>query len=97
LGIHPLVEVPTTEEEVGNSVGVPRDVVKREIEVLEEFHPSGLSACDFLWLMEVLKVFMVGSNVNGVFCAKEVGATAFEPIDDGGHLFIVDVIVSFSR
>jgi hypothetical protein len=82
-------------EEVGNGVGMPRDVVEHKIKVLKEFHPSGLPACDFLWLTEVLEVFVVGSNVNGVFSAEEVGATTFKPIDDSGHLFIVDVVVSF--
>jgi hypothetical protein len=97
LGIHPLVKVFTTGEEVSNGVGTPRDVVEHKIEVLKEFHPSGLSACDFLWLTEVLEVFMVGSDVDGVFSAEEVGAATFEPIDDGGHLFIMDIVVLFGR
>jgi hypothetical protein len=60
-------------EEVGDSVGVSRDVVEHKVEVLQEFHPSGLPARDLLWLTKVLEVFMICSNMNGVFGAKEVG------------------------
>ena len=59
VGIHPLIKVFSMGKEIGNSVSVSRDVFKVVIKVLEEFHPSGLLACDFLWLSEVLQVFMV--------------------------------------
>jgi hypothetical protein len=96
LGIHPLVKVFAAGEEVGNGVGVSGDVIEHKIEILQEFHPSGLPASDLLWLTEVLEVFMICSNVDGMVGAEEVGAAAFESIYNGSHLFIVDVVVSFS-
>jgi hypothetical protein len=71
-------------------------VVKHKVEVLEELHPSGLSAGDFLRLAKVLEVFVICSDVDGVISTKEVGATAFKPIHNGGHFFIMDIVVSLS-
>jgi hypothetical protein len=96
LRIHPLVKVFAAGEEVGNSVGVSRDVVEHKVKVLQEFHPSGLPTSDLLRLVEVLEVFMICLNMNGMVSAKEVGAATFEPIYDGGHLFVMDVVVPFS-
>jgi hypothetical protein len=73
------------------------DVVEYKVEVLQEFHPTGLPPCNLLWLTEILEVFVIHSNVNGVVHTEEVGATTLEAVDDGSHLFIVDVIVSFGR
>jgi hypothetical protein len=97
LGIHPLIKVFSVGEEVGDGVGMPWDVIKHKIEVLQEFHPSGLSAHNFLGLTEVLEVFMVCSDTDGVIGAKEVGAATFEPIDDGCYFFIVDIVVLFCQ
>jgi hypothetical protein len=66
MRIHPLVKVFATGEEVGDSVGMPGDVVEYKVEILKEFHPSSLPSCDLLWLAEILKVFMVGANVDRV-------------------------------
>jgi hypothetical protein len=82
-------------EEVGDGVGMSRDMVKCEIKVLKELHPSSLPASNLLRLAKVLEVFVICSDMNGVVGAEEVGAAAFKPIYDGSHLFIVDVIVLF--
>jgi hypothetical protein len=82
-------------EEVGDGVHMSQYVVKYEVEVLEEFHPPGLSASNFLGLAKVLEVFVVCSDMDGVVGAKEIGATAFKSVYNGGHFFIVDVVVSF--
>jgi hypothetical protein len=82
-------------EEVGDSIGVSGDVVEYEVKILQEFHPSGLPPSNLLWLTEVLKVFVICLDMNGVVSAKEVGAATLEPIYDGGHFLIVDIIVSF--
>jgi hypothetical protein len=95
LGIHPLVKVFTTGEEVGDGVRMPGDVVKYKVEILKEFHPSSLPSGNLLWLAEVLKVFVICLDVNGVVGAEEVGATAFEPIYDSGHFLVVNVVVLF--
>jgi hypothetical protein len=56
-------------EEVGDSVCVSGNVFKGEIKVLEELHPSGLVAGDFLWLAEVLEVFVISSDDNRMISA----------------------------
>jgi hypothetical protein len=71
------------------------DMFEYEVEVLQEFHPSGLPACDLLRLAEVLEIFVVGSDGNWMVGTKEVGACTLESIDNGGHFLIVDIVVSF--
>jgi len=46
-------------EEVGDGIGGACDMFQSVVEVLEEFDPSSLSACDLLWFMEVLQVLVV--------------------------------------
>jgi hypothetical protein len=46
-----------------------RDVFQCEVEVLKEFHSPSLMAGNFLWLTEVLEVFMVHADDNGVVSA----------------------------
>jgi hypothetical protein len=70
-------------------------MVKYEVKVLEEFHSPGLLASNLLGLVEVLEVFMVCLDVDGMIGSKEVGAATFESIYNGGHFFVVDVVVSF--
>jgi hypothetical protein len=45
--------------------------------------------------VEVLEVFVVGSNNDRVIGTQEVGVATFKSVDNGSHLFIMDVIVSF--
>ena len=54
IGIHPLIKVFSLGEEVCYSVSMSGDVVKAVVKILEEFHPLGLVAHDFLWLAKVL-------------------------------------------
>ncbi len=51
-------------EEVRDGVCMSWDVFEAVVKVLEELHPSGLTACNFLWLSEVLQVFMIHSDHN---------------------------------
>jgi hypothetical protein len=53
MRIHPLVKVFSSGEKIGNGIGVSRDVLEDKVKVLQEFHPSGLSAHDLLRLVEV--------------------------------------------
>jgi hypothetical protein len=95
MRINPLVKVFLLGEEIGNGIDVPGDMFEYEVKVLQEFHPSCLSACDFLRLAEVLEVFVVGPDGNRMVGAQEVGASAFKSINNGSHLLVVDVVVSF--
>jgi hypothetical protein len=93
--IHPLVKVFVAGEEIGDGIGMSRDVFEHKVEVLQELHPSGLPAHNFLRLAEILEIFVVGSDGDKVVGAKEVGAPTFKSIDNGSHLFVMDVVVSF--
>jgi hypothetical protein len=74
---------------------VSGDVFEYKVEVLQELHPSGLFAHDLLRLVEILEVFVISSDGDGMIGTKEVKVCAFESIYNGGHFFIVDIIVSF--
>jgi len=66
VGIHPLIKVFSSGEEIGYSVSMSRNVFESVVKVLEELHPMGLSTHDFLRLSKVLQVLMVCSNHNWV-------------------------------
>ena len=68
---------------------------KGVVKVLEEFEPACLSAINFLRLAEVLEVFMVGPDANGMFRSKRERATALKPIDYGGEFFVMCIVVAF--
>ncbi len=72
-------------------------LVKVIVVVLKEFHPMGLAACDFLWLVEVLEVFVVCMDHNWVVGTQEVWMTTFESVDNGRHFFVMNVVILFSR
>ena len=57
-----------TGQEVCDGVHCSWDVFNMVVEVLQELHPLGLVAGDFLWFLEVLEVFMVCSDTDGVLC-----------------------------
>ncbi len=97
IGIHPLIKVFSVGEKVCNGVGMSRDVLELVVEVLKEFHPLGLLACNLLQLLEVLQVFVVSSDHNWVVSSKEVWSTTFKSIYDGHHFFVVYVVVLFCR
>ena len=49
-------------EQVGNGVRGSGNVFECIIEILEELDPVGLSVGNFLWVMEKLKVAIIGAN-----------------------------------
>jgi hypothetical protein len=97
VSIHLLVKVLSLGEEIGDSVGVSRNVGQFIIEILEVFDPMGLMTGDLLGLMEVLEVLVVSMNLNWVCRSKEQGATTLEPKDDHGELLVMGVVVLFGR
>jgi hypothetical protein len=97
VGIHLLVKVLVPGKKVGNSVGVAGYVRQFIVEVLEVFDPLGLSTSNFLWLAEVLQIFMVGADFDGVRHPKKEGTITFESKQDGGKFLVVGVIILFGR
>jgi hypothetical protein len=71
IGIHLLVKVFLSREEIGNSVWVTGNMGQLVVEVLEILNPAHLMTGDLLGLTEVLKVLMVGTNLNRMCGAKE--------------------------
>jgi hypothetical protein len=96
IGIHLLVKVFSSREEIGDSVCIARNMGQLVVEILEVFNPLCLTAGNLLGLMEVLEVLVVGANLNRVCGTKEQRATAFKPEDYGSKFFIVGIIVLFS-
>jgi hypothetical protein len=97
VGIHLLVKVLSSGKEIGNSVGVSRNVGRFIVEILEIFDPTSLMAGDLLGLAEVLEVLVVSMNFHRVCCSKEQGVTTLKPKEDCGKLFVMGVIVLFCR
>jgi hypothetical protein len=64
VGIHLLVEVLSSRKEVSDSVRVTWDVGQFIVKVLQVLDPAGLSASNLLWLAEILKVLVVGVDLN---------------------------------
>ena len=61
--------------------------------ICEFREPASLSAIEFLWLLEIGKVLMIGPDLKGVCCAHEV-VTPFRKGDhDRKHFSIIDLIV----
>jgi hypothetical protein len=71
ISIHPLVKVGVMREEVSNGVLMARNVREGISEILWEGDPTGLMTGDLLRFMEILEVFMVSANFDGMLCAKE--------------------------
>jgi hypothetical protein len=67
------------------------------VEILKVLDLTGLSTSNLLQLMEVLEVFVVGADFDGVHSSKEEGATTFEPEQDGCEFLVMGVIVLFGR
>jgi hypothetical protein len=56
----------------------------------------GLTTGDLLRFVEVLEIFMVHANFNGVLCTKEEWSSTFETKDNCSQFLIIDIVVLFS-
>jgi hypothetical protein len=97
ISIHPHVKVHTMREEVGNGVLMTSHMYEGVGEILEKGDPTCLVAGNLMWFAEVLKVFVVHTNFNSVLHSKEKETATFKAKDDGSKLFVIDVVVLFSR
>ena len=67
---------------------------QRKVEANEEKGPSGLSATQLLRISEVLKVLVIGDDVDCVGCPFQVVLPCFESTNDGKEFFVVDIVVA---
>lgn len=85
-GIH----VAATGEDIGFGAKFPRSVIDVKVEVFEKFRPSCLSSIEMSFLVEVLKVFVVGKDFDTVTGTFKVMAPVIECVDE---FLVVDVVV----
>jgi hypothetical protein len=97
VGIHLLVKVLSLREEISDRIHMTGDVGQFIVEVLEVLDPVGLSASDLLRLSEVLKVFVVSADLDGVHGSKEERSTTFKPEQHGSKFLVMGVVVLFGR
>ena len=91
------IGVGETRKSVGGSHSRARNVSKVKIEVLQEHHPSCLSARQLLWLVEVCEIFMVGEEGYWVDHALEIVSPMIQGVDNSKEFPIINVIISFCR
>ena len=65
-GVHPLIKVFSLRQQISNGVCSARDMFQGVVEVLEVFNLTGLSAGNLVGVAEVLKVFVVCTDSDGV-------------------------------
>ena len=89
------VDIPSPGEHV-DLLGEPtRSMVDVKVEGAEEFGPTSLSAVEVSLFEKVLKVFVVGKDLDAMAGAFQVVAPVLEGLDDGEKFLVVDVIVAF--
>ena len=70
---------------------------KVKIDVLQEHHPSCLSARQFLWLAEVHEIFMVSEEDYQVAHALEIMSPMIQGVDNSKEFLVIDIIVPLCR
>jgi hypothetical protein len=95
IGIHLLVKVLSSRKEVGDRIWMTGNVGQFIVEILQILDPVGLSTSNFLRLTEVLEIFVVGANFDGLSSAKEERAATFKSKQDGCEFLIMGIIVLF--
>ena len=89
------VDIPSPGEHV-DLLGEPtRSMVDVKVEGTEEFGPTSLSAVEVSLFEKVLKVFVVGKDLDAMAGAFQVVAPVLEGLDDGEKFLVVDVVVVF--
>jgi hypothetical protein len=96
VGIHLLVKVLSLGKEISDGVHVTRNVGQFIVKILKVLDPAGLSTSNLLWLVEILEVFVVGSNLDQLRGTEEEGSTTFESEQDGCEFLVMGIVVLFS-
>ena len=68
-----------------------------EVKILEEHHPVGLTMGQFLWLMKVRQIFMIGEKGDGIGGSLEVVVPMVKGMDNSEQLSIINIVVAFGR
>ena len=91
------VRISKVRQGVSKSHGRARDMNKMEIKVLEEHHPAGLPARQFLGLAEVHKVFVISEESYQITGALEIVMPMIQGMNNSKELPIIDIVVPFCR
>ena len=89
------VDIPSPGEHVDLLGESTRSMVDVKVEGAEEFGPTSLSAVEVSLFEKVLKVFVVGKDLDAMAGAFQVVAQVLEGLDDGEKFLVVDVVVAF--
>ena len=91
------VDIPASCQGVWLHSEASRAKVYDQIELIEVFGPPYLLTSEKLSHQEILEVFVISKYFNWVWGAFEVVAPLLECSEDSQKLFVVGVIVLFSR
>ena len=89
------VDIPSPGEHVDLLGESTRSMVDVKVEGAEEFGPTSLSAVEVSLFEKVLKVFVVGKDLDAMAGAFQVVAPVLEGLYDGEEFLVVDVVVAF--
>ena len=89
------VDIPSPGEHIDLLGESARSMVDVKVEGAEEFGPTSLSAVEVSLFEKVLKVFVVGKDLDAMAGAFQVVAPVLEGLDDGEKFLVVDVVVAF--
>ena len=89
------VDIPSPGEHIDLLGESARSMVDVKVEGAEEFGPTSLSAVEVSLFEKVLKVFVVGKDLDAMAGAFQVVAPVLEGLYDGEKLLVVDVVVAF--
>ena len=79
------VDIPSPGEHIDLLGESARSMVDVKVEGAEEFGPTSLSAVEVSLFEKVLKVFVVGKDLDAMAGAFQVVAPVLEGLDDGEH------------
>ena len=89
------VDIPSPGEHVDLLGESTRSMVDVKVEGAEEFGPTSLSAVEVSLFEKVLKVFVVGKDLDAMAGAFQVVAPVLEGLYNGEEFLVVDVVVAF--
>jgi len=90
----PRVKVMASRQCIGLGVLLAGHIMEGKMIVCEFQEPTSLSAIEFLQLLEISKVLMIGPDLKGVCCAHEVMTPFGKGDHDRKYLSIIDLIVA---
>src|ERR1700728_4126973 len=95
LGSRPMVSL--ARECIWLTHATTRLMVEREVETGQVERPACLATVEFLCCTEVLQVFVVCPDFDGMACSLKVMPPLLQGTDDREHLGVVDLVVTLHR